>query len=186
MADAFENVWASDDAALIEVPSAAQIELGFVCGKASPGLFNWLFQTLMSRINALNIGDMASKFRQINTVDGITGGGDLQSDLTLRLDITTLEVGTEIAAEDQVAIYDASVNGHRRITRENFLAGIGGGGSTITDGANIGNGTGNVYSGLSGNVLQFRTIRAGAGVTVTTAGNVVDVGIANMGAQLTF
>lgn len=186
MADAFPVVWASDEAAIIEPPTSAEIALGFRCGKASPGMFNWLFQTLMSRINALNIGDMVSRGRRIDTADGLSGGGDLTEDRTLRLDIMTIEAGTDIEAADSVVIYDASVAAHRRLTRDAFLAGIGGGGGAIASGANIGDGTGNVYSGIVGSALQFRTIKSGAGVTILTAGNVVNVALSNMGDQLTY
>jgi hypothetical protein len=161
MADIFETIWASDDDALISVPSEAEIEHGFGCGPASPGRFNWLFQTIMSAINSLNIGDMASKFRSISTTEGLTGGGNLEVDRTLRLHYPGLEVVEEVANDDLVAIYDTSAAKHVSISREDFVAGLGGEGGGITAGANIGTGEGSIYSGVSGTSLQFRKVKAG-------------------------
>lgn len=186
MADVFEEVWASDETALIDTPSAAEIRDGFRCGPASPGRFNWLFQTIMSAINNLNIGDMVSKYRQINTTEGIIGGGNLEEDRTLRLNFPGLEEEDEISGDDLVAVFDVSANKHVFMTRENFVSGIGGEGGSITGGANIGTGAGLVYSGVSGGNLQFRKIKAGDGIDVAVSGDDVIVALADRGSELTF
>ncbi|WP_406858480.1 hypothetical protein ABEG18_12970 [Alsobacter sp. KACC 23698] len=181
MANIFTPVWAVDGE--IETPSEAEIRKGFACGPARPGVFNWLFQTLESTINALNLGDMASKFRQIATTEGIQGGGDLEADRTLRLDISGLQEATDIANEDLVVIFDADVGSHRKMTRQNFAAGLGGDGGPI-GGANIGTGNGSVFASLSGSTLQFRKIKDGGGLGVSTVSNDVVIAIADMGAEL--
>lgn len=187
MSDVFDETWASDDDALITTPSAAQIRQGFRCGPADPGLFNYLFQSLMSAINSLNIGDMASKFRLITTTEGIQGGGNLEADRTLRLHFPGLEEEIAIASDDLIAVFDVSANKHVRMTREDFVAGLGGeGGTLISAGANIGTGEGLIYSGVSGSNLQFRKIKAGDGVAVAVSTDDVVVSLANRGTELTF
>lgn len=182
----FDTVWASDDDALIDVPSDAEIRDGFRCGPASPGLFNWLFQSLMSAMNDLNIADMVSRFRRVATTEGITGGGDLTVDRTLRLDFDGMETAGAIANDDLVAIYDVSTEAHRKMTRADFVAGLGGGGGGVTGATNIGSGAGELYSGLAADTLEFRSIAAGDGIDVVIASDDVVVSIADMGADLTF
>lgn len=182
----FDPTWASDENALIDVPSDAEIRTGFVCGPASPGRFNWLFQTIMSAVNALNIGDMASKFRTIATTEGIAGGGNLEADRTLRLDFAGLQPETSIANDDLIAIYDTSVGAHRHMTRANFVAGLGGeGGSLITTAENIGGGVG-LFSAVDGEALQFRTLVDAGGFDIVIAGDVVALSLSDMNAALTF
>ncbi|WAJ27143.1 hypothetical protein [Antarcticirhabdus aurantiaca] len=181
----FDPVWASDDDALITPPTADEIEEGFRCGRADPGLFNWLIQTLQSTINALNIGDMASKFRQVATTEGIQGGGDLQDDRTLRLNFSGLEVENSVAGDDIVAFFDISAGAHRKTTRTAFLAGVGGAGGSITGGENIGTGTGLVYASVNGGSLQFRRLKNAGGIDIAVSTNDVVLSIAPMGAELT-
>lgn len=183
---AFDTVWAQDDNALIDTPSEAEIEAGFSCGKVTPGRFNWIIQSLMSAINAMDLTDVLSRFRRINTTEGITGGGDLTEDRTLRLDINGLEEEASIANGDMIPVFDVSANAHRKMTRSNFVAGLGGEGGVLIGGDNVGTGTGEVYSGNNAGTLEFRTIKAGSGVTVVTAGNDVTVSLADMGAALTY
>ena len=185
MSDVFSQVWATDPSAEIDVPSQAEIALGFRCGPASPGRFNWLFQTIMSAINALNIGDMASKFRLIDTTEGIQGGGDLQADRTLRLDINGLQPKVAASDNDLIVLYDPVDNAHRKQTRAQFAAGFGGGGGSITGGANVGTGAGVIFKDVSGTNLRFRRILAAGGVTVAVSGDDVTIATADRGAALT-
>lgn len=186
MSDIFDPTWASDDDALITTPSAAQARQGFVCGPADPGLFNYLFQSIMSAINSLNVGDMASKFRLINTTEGIRGGGNLEADRTLRLDFAGLQPAEGIANDDLLAIFDQSANEHRYVTREDFVDGLGGGGGGgVTGATNIGTGAGESYSGISGSTLQFRKIKDGNGIAVSVASNDIVISLADMGSELT-
>lgn len=186
MSDVFDETWASDDDALITTPSAAEIRQGFRCGPADPGVFNYLFQSLMSAINSLNIGDMASKFRLIATTEGISGGGNLEADRTLRLDFAGLEPEAAIANDDIIAVFDTSANKHVGMTRQDFVAGLGGEGGGITAGANIGTGAGAVYAGVSGTSIQLRKIKAGDGLSVAVATDDVVVSLADRGSELTF
>lgn len=180
----FDTVWAVDGD--IAVPSEAEIRAGFRCGPASPGVFNYLFQRLMQVINSLNIGDMVSKTRLIETTEGIRGGGNLEADRTLRLDFSGLQPAAELANDDLLAIFDVSANEHRYTNREDFIAGLGGGGEGgLTGGANIGVGDGLVYSGVSGSNLNFRKLKDGDGINVETVGDDIVFSLANMGAQLT-
>lgn len=187
----FDPVWASDENALIDVPSDAEIRTGFVCGPASPGRFNWLFQTVMSAINALNIADMASKFRKIETTEGITGGGSLEEDRTIRLDINGLQETTTVKSSYFLAVFDpdVGVNSHRKISRQNFVQGLGagtGGDGFILGGDNIGDGDGEFYSGIDGGDMEFRTLKNDGGLSISTVGDVVAIKFADMGSALTF
>lgn len=181
----FDNVWASDDAAAITVPTAAEIEVGFMCGSADPGVFNWAFQQFMSAINGLDTEGMVPISRTITTTEGIRGGGDLTQDVTLRLDVSGLETASGIANDDFVAIYDASAAGHRKITRADFLAGVGGGVGTISGGENIGTGAGEVFAAIDDTNLQFRKILQGSGISVSTVADDIVIAFADMGAELT-
>jgi len=181
----FDPIWASDDEALIDPPSDAEIRLGFSCGPASPGLFNWLFQSLMSTINGLGIENMVPSTRRIETAEGITGGGDLTADRTLRLNIPGLETEGSIASDDLIVVYDTSRALHVQMTRENFVSGLGGDDGTISGGANIGTGTGELYASVSGSNLQFRKLLDGGGMVIAVAGNDVSIGLSDRGADLT-
>lgn len=183
--DLFDPVWAEEGE--VEVPSNLQIRTGFRCGPVSPGLFNWLFQSLQAAINALDIGDFVSKFRKINTTEGLTGGGTLEDDRTLRLHYPGLEEKLSISNADLVAIYDPLSNAHRQVTRAVFVAGLGGGGGGgLSDGTNIGDGTGEFFSGVDVDSFLFRTAKSGSGVVIATTGNTVTFSVADMGAELTY
>jgi len=181
----FDPIWASDDEALIDPPSDAEVRMGFSCGPVTPGVFNWLFQTLMSTINSLGIENMVPSLRRIETAEGITGGGDLTADRTLRLNIPGLESEASVASDDLIVVYDASREQHVKMTREDFTAGLGGEGGGITGGANIGTGTGELFASVSGSNLQFRKLLNGGGMVIAVAGNDVSIGPADRGADLT-
>jgi hypothetical protein len=184
----FDPVWASDENSLIDVPSDAEIRTGFVCGPASPGRFNWLFQTIQSMVNSLNIGDMASKFRQVATTEGVQGGGNLEADRTIRLDLNGLQKTTAVKSGYVLGVYDPDVNAHRGITRANFVQGLGAGTGEdgfILGGGNIGDGTGELYSGIDDGNLEFRSLKNAGGLAIVTTGDVVTFALANMGAALT-
>lgn len=81
------------------------------------------------------VADLAGKAPTTRTVSagtGLTGGGDLSANRTLSLDINGLTEETTIASGDFVAIYDASASALRKMTRANFVAGLSGGGSSLT------------------------------------------------------
>lgn len=184
MADVFQPIWAQDGT--VEVPSDPQIRSGFSCGPVSPGMFNWLFQTMQAAINALDIGDFASKFRTIATTEGITGGGNLEENRTLRLNIPGLEAKSSVASADLLVIYDPVANAHRKQTRLQFIAGLGGEGGILSAGDNIGDGTGEFFSGIDGDTLEYRTAKNAGGLVITTTGDVVNFALANFGAELTY
>lgn len=182
----FDPIWASDDEALIDPPSVAEIRRGFSCGPASPGLFNWLFQTVMTTINSLDIESMVPLSRRVDTGPGLAGGGDLTGDRTLTLDIPSLEEEGSIAADDWIALYDTSRGIHVRMTRDNLVSGLGGGGGgDISGGANIGTGTGSIFASVSGSNLQFRKLLDGGGMTIAVVGDDVALSLSDMGADLT-
>lgn len=167
----FDDVWAY--AGEVEAPDASRVATGFTCGPVSPALFNWLFQTLMQAINSIgDLGAMVPQSRQINTAEGIQGGGDLSEDRTLRLNIPGLTAVTDINGTDLIVLFRGAE--HYKITRSNFVAGLGGeGGSIILGGENIGGGPGNVYSGVDDDTMEFRTLDSGTGLDVATSGDKV-------------
>lgn len=180
----FDPVWAEDPTASVEVPSNAEIRLGFECGAAKPGVFNWLFQQLQSAINALDVSGLVANTRNINTTEGVQGGGNLTADRTLRLDINGLEQETSIAPGDLVAIYDVSSGLHRKMVRSDFVAGLGGVGF-ITGGANIGTGTGEVFASLNGTIMEFRKLLNAGGLSIVAATDDVAISLSPMAAELT-
>lgn len=174
MADLFDPVWATDGQ--IYVPTAAEIRQGFQCGAVSPYLFNYLFQSIEATINSLNTEAMTPLTRQINTTEGIQGGGTLESDLTIRLAFNGLEAVTGIENTDLIAIYRGGV--HYKITRQNFVAGLGGeGGSILLGGENVGTGVG-IYKGLDDDTFQLKSLTGTAGVFTWTPAGTDEVNLA--------
>lgn len=81
------------------------------------------------------VADLAAKVgtsRTITAGTGLTGGGDLSANRTLSLDINGLTAETVIASGDFVPIYDVSAGAIRKMTRSDFVAGLSGGGSSLT------------------------------------------------------
>ncbi|MCO5164655.1 MAG: hypothetical protein M9939_26555 [Mesorhizobium sp.] len=179
----FDPPWAVDGG--ITVPDVAQIRRGFECGDADPYLFNYLFQTIESAINALDTEGMVPLLRQINTTEGIQGGGSLGSNRTFRLDVNGLQERTSIANGNFLVIYDTGTNQHYKITRANVVAGLGGEGGTLTGAENIGDGPGEIFSALDDDMIQLRTIDHGDGLDVSTVGDKVIVAFGSLPAELT-
>ncbi len=168
----FDPVWAH--AGEVEAPDAARTATGFTCGGVSPALFNWLFQTLQQALNAVSdLGAMVPMSRRINTTEGVKGGGTLETDRTLRLDIPGLDSTGTTAGTDLLVIYRGSQ--HFKTTRTAFLAGTGGGGGSLSSVANIGGAPGEIFSAIDTNTIKLRTIDAGVGLDVTTSGDVVTI-----------
>lgn len=68
--------------------------------------------------------------RTINAGTGLSGGGDFSANRTLALDINGLTEETTAADGDFIPIYDLSGTVIRKMSRANFLAGLGGGGAS--------------------------------------------------------
>lgn len=179
MADFFDPVWAhSGDVA---APDAARVASGFTCGPASPALFNWLFQTLQQALNSVaDLGALVPATRQINTTEGVKGGGTLEADRTLSLNIPGLDTVTDHQNSDLIAIYRNDGSVHKKITYLNFIAGLGGEGGIILGGDNIGGAPGEFFSGVDTDTMEFRTLAAGTGLEVETSGDVVTVSFADL------
>lgn len=179
----FDPPWASDGQT--RVPTEAEIRIGFTCGPVDPALFNYLFQNIEATINNLNLEAMVPLTRQINSGPGLQGGGDLSQDRTISIDIASLQTATSIASGDWVMIQQAA-GSYRKITRANFVAGLGGEGGAIIGADNIGSGTGEIFAGIDGgDTIWFRTINTGDGLVVSTGGNEVLVSFAALPSELT-
>lgn len=71
--------------------------------------------------------------RTVTAGTGLSGGGDLSANRTLDLDITDMTAETTVNDADLVAVWDDSASAMRKMTRANFLSGVGtldGSGST--------------------------------------------------------
>lgn len=169
----FDQVWAY--AGVVEAPDSARVATGFTCGGVRPGLMNWIIQTLQQAVNSIgDLGAMVPQSRQINTTEGIQGGGTLENDRTLRLNIPGLTALSDITGTDLLVIYRGSQ--HYKITRSAFVAGLGGeGGSIILGGANIGGASGEFFSAVDDDTMNFRTLATGNGLDVATTGDIVIV-----------
>lgn len=179
----FDPVWAQDGETY--VPTEAEIRAGFSCGAVSPYLFNYLFQDLQATINTLDISAMVPLTRVIETGDGLQGGGDLSQDRTLAVDIMSLQTETTIGNSDWVMI-EKSDGGLRKITRQNYVAGLGGEGGSIAGAENIGDGDGEIFAAIDdGTTLQLRTLKADPGLVVSTGGNEVTISFAALPTALT-
>lgn len=169
----FDQVWAY--AGVVEAPDSARVATGFTCGGVRPGLMNWIIQTLQQAVNSIgDLGAMVPELRQINTTEGIQGGGTLENDRTLRLNVPGLDSLSNTTGTDLLVVYRGSQ--HYKITRQAFVAGLGGeGGSIILGGENIGGAPGEFFSAVDDDTMEFRTLAPGTGLTVVTSGDVVTV-----------
>ena len=79
---------------------------------------------------------------------------------------STFQILQDLVVGDELNIRIDTAGGY-------ITSGSGGGG--ISGGANIGGGAGEVFSSILGSTMQFRTIEAGANMTVTTVGNTVQL-----------
>jgi hypothetical protein len=62
--------------------------------------------------------------RRVDTTEGLTGGGDLSADRTLKLDINGLVAEASVdSANDYIALWDASAGLHRKVLPANLPAG---------------------------------------------------------------
>ena len=179
----FEPVWAYEGD--VRLPSQNELRFGFQCGEADPALFNYLFQEIHTIINGLDGQAPLPATRAVRTGTGLVGGGGLDIDRTISLALNSLDTETAIANDDYIVIYDRSASAHRKMTRDAFVAGLGGGGGGLTSGSNIGGAAGEFFSAIDTNTLQFRTLSVGSGLSVVTTGDVVTVSYADMPAALT-
>lgn len=169
----FDPVWAVDGQ--LYVPTSAEIRQGFQCGSVNPYVFNYLFQSIEATINSLDTEGMTPMSRRVNTAEGTQGGGTLENDLTIRLAFNGLDGVTDIENTDLIAIFRDGV--HYKITRQNFVAGLGGeGGSILLGGENVGTGVG-IYKGLDDDTFQLKSLTGTAGV-FTWAGGTDEVNLA--------
>ncbi|MBN9074283.1 MAG: hypothetical protein J0H34_22325 [Rhizobiales bacterium] len=181
----FDPLWASAEDAALTIPSDSRRVVGFSCGPADPGLFNFLFQELQSQVNSALAGNPVQTSRKVDTSEGLKGGGDLTQDRTLTLNFNGLGLVESSANDDLFAFYSAADGVHKAITRSDFLAGLGGDGGTIAGGENVGTGAGNVFKAVSGSNLQFRRIKADTGLTISVVGDDVVVGFGFLPSDLT-
>ena len=116
-----------------------------------------------------NTGDITSVVAGTGLSGGATSGA-----ATVNLDISGLTAEATIADDDLVAIYDTSANALRKMTKANFVSGLGGGGSvrTVTAGGNT--------LGES-ETLAFT---AGSNITITESGGAVTIASTDTNTQL--
>ena len=111
--------------------------------------------------------------RQVNTTEGIQGGGDLSVDRTHRLDIDGLLVSPGADdATDYIVIYDDDIAQHRKLLLQD-IPGLGGSGEANT-GANVGAGVG-VFRDKTTTVLNFRSLTAlSARISIAVNGDEIE------------
>ena len=73
-----------------------------------------------------NLGSVVATGRKVDTTEGLTGGGDLTQDRTLKLafdGLAALAAADVATANDVLAIYDLSATTHKKITVTDLLDG---------------------------------------------------------------
>lgn len=163
-------------------------------------LHNQPWNTITSTPNTVSgygITDAVSTSREINTINSITGGGNLSSDRTLQLvnDVSSpgikyyygtgntgvkgwnllnlnahSDVNITFPSNNQTLIYDAG-------TSKWINASVSGEANT---GTNLGTGEG-VFSSKLGVALQFKSLKAGPNVSITSTGTEITVSAAASG-----
>lgn len=106
---------------------------------------------------------------------GLSGGGAINTNVTLDLDVTELTEKVTPDAADVIPIYDVAGAAHKKITVSSIA-----GAAYIPTGANVGVGGVGVYKEVSGSELRFRNINAGdSSITVTLddANNEIDISV---------
>lgn len=61
---AITDIWAGGSSADLTTPTATDLNTGFVCGPADPGLFNWLFNKITSCMISLQ-NDVTTLFANL-------------------------------------------------------------------------------------------------------------------------
>lgn len=92
------------------------------------------------------------------------------TDLNLQDLLGDLEIGTA-GADDFVMVQDADTGDFILVPVSDFLSA----GGAVTNGANVGAGSGEVFKDLSGNDLRFRTLLEGIGINISTAADEVSI-----------
>lgn len=92
---------------------------------------------VLSSSDYTNFNSKVSPARQILTGTGLAGGGNLSADRTISLDVPGLTPETVAAADDEIIVYDTSAAAVRRMSRSNFLSGVGGSGTVTSVGVSM-------------------------------------------------
>lgn len=92
-------------------------------GKLSPS--NNLSDVANASTARANLGAVPLT-RQIIAGDGLAGGGDLSGTMTFDIDLMSFTTKTTNNANDYVFLYDQTASEYRKITRSNFISGLGG------------------------------------------------------------
>lgn len=107
---------------------------------------------------------------------GLSGGGDISTNRTIDIDITELTAETSADNADLVIVYDDSAGAHRKMTRGDFLTGIGGG--TVQSASNVGIDGVGVFKQLNGTDLEFKNVApASSKISVTANGDDIDLDV---------
>lgn len=134
----------------------------------------------------LSPGDTLPASRRIDTGPGLDGGGDLTQDREIKFNFLELTAEPTVGDGYIFVFYDPDTLSYKRITRQVLVAGLGGGGSGgITGASNVGDGSGLPVKGLSGQAIQVRKIKSGAGIVVETIDDDVVIRLADMAGELT-
>lgn len=108
----------------ITAADVANVPAGTIVATDVQAAINEL-DTDVSALSAV-VATKADEATTITAGSGLSGGGDLSANRTIDLDVTDLTAETTADDADLIAIYDDSATSHRKMTRGDFLSGLGG------------------------------------------------------------
>jgi len=130
--------------------------------------------------SGVSANNLVQNTRNINSGEGIQGGGDLSADRTLALNITSLTSEATPTSGDELVIWDGA--NHKKIDWDNLPGAAGGEANTAS---NVG-GFAGLFKQKTGIDLEFKTVQSSdSSVSITNNASDIDFKITKTGVYRT-